>query len=708
MNEHLTNLKLAHPICVADGQCGTARVRGAAFSLKWSAFICCMGHLWLLLACLFKPTWVSAQEPVKIWEFSPYEVEVWYSFSANLHASQAAQQVWLAAVKADLQRTFQATWQVTMKPLPQELSGMVSREFNSFTLDSLRAGELVLVVTNQHSATKTLRTFEAAIETLTEIACTASIKQQLESSTANLQLTEETPQSKQLASLISKCVVDADGAASIEQKLKSATIAAALIPRWSLSQVAEVARPLTTSLPWQSDSLFRKLDKIFFLSISADGDETELHVRELDCPMQYLGPAMSDRSINWPYSARLATSTLSRAFAPVARVEDADSKTAVLRLRAGGLIVDKRNPALVTIGDVMQPIVRRDDRNGTPTLLEPLSWTFAAITASDGIKMEANVYTYSGGPGLQGRKNRRTQRMLLKVRPVTQQTDIELLVRDNGQPQSGCFVYRRDLLTDEFELLGRTDWRGRLTVPVPYDLGGFLPEAVRYQRQVAKREAEAQKLKEASETESDERAEIDQIDDKANGPNADSVADSVADVDVDFDAPSAKETHSSAAVGDSAVIPLHAPLTQIYIKNGDTVLAKLPMVPGLKDIETAQLPDDTRRLKAEAFIRGFQGEILDLIGLRNLLAARIQLHLKNGKAEQAKATLAELRQLKNYNEMSDQLVQIQRRMLDENAGPISMSSKNRIDRMFQTTRDMLQKYLQDNLLSDSEKAVSGL
>lgn len=696
MKEHLTNSKLAHPICVADSQCGTARVREAIFSLKLGAFICCLEQLWLLLACLFAPTCVGAQEPVKIWEFSPYEVEVWYSFSANLHASQAAQQAWLAAVKADLERTFQATWHVTMKPLPQELSGAVSREFNSFTLDSLRAGELVLVVANQHAATKSLRTFEAGIETLTEIACTASIKQQLESSTADLQLPAEAPQSKQLASLISKCVVDADGAASIEQKLKAATIAAALVPRWSLSQVTEVARPLTTSLPWQSDSLFRKLDKLFFLSISADGDETEIHVRELDCPMQHLGPAMSDRSISWPYSARLATATLARAFAPVARVEDADSKTAVLRLRAGGLIVDKRNPALVAIGDVMQPIVRRDDRNGTPTLLEPLSWTFAAVTASDGIKMEANVYTYSGGPGLQGRKNRRTQRMLLKVRPVTQQTDIELLVRDNGQPQSGCFVYRRDLLTDEFELLGRTDWRGRFTVPVPYDLGGFLPEAVRYQRQVAKREAEAQKLKEASEPESDERAEVVRIDDQANGQNADA------------DAPSAKAIYSSAAVGDSAVIPLHAPLTQIYIKNGDTVLAKLPLVPGLKDIETAQLPDDTRRLKAEAFIRGFQGEILDLIGLRNLLAARIQLHLKSGKVEQAKATLAELRQLKNYNEMTTQLDQIQRRMLDENAGPISMSSKNRIDRMFQTTRDMLQKYLQDNLLSDSEKAVGGL
>lgn len=649
-----------------------------------------------LLAALIWPMRVDAQEPVKIWEFSPYEVEVWYSFAADVHISQTAQEIWLADMQADVERTFQATWRVKMKPLPLELSGVVLRDFSSFNLDSLRASEVVLVVANQHPSARTLRTFEAAVESLTEIACTASVKQQLQASIASLHLADDAPQSKQLDSLLSKCAVDASGAASIEQKLKSATVAAALIPRWSLSQVAEVARPLATPLPWQSDSVFRELDKLFFMSIRAHGDETEIQVRELDCPMQHLGPAMSERTANWPYSARLATSTLARAFAPVARVEDAESKTAVLRLRAGGLIVDKLNPASVAIGDVMQPIVRRDDRNGIPALLEPLAWTFAAITASDGVKMEANVYTYSGGPGLQGRKNRRTQRMLLKVRPVTQQTDIELLVRDDGRPQSGCFVYRRDLLTDEFELLGRTDWRGRFTVPIPYDLGGILPEAVRYQRMLAKREADAERLKAASISESDANGEVSQNDGDGNSPEA-----------LAGDA-TPQDDPASQMASDSAVIPLHAPLTQIYIKNGDTVLAKLPMVPGLREIETAQLPDDTRRLQAEAFVRGFQGEILDLIGLRNLLAARIQLHLKNGKVEQAKATLAELRQLKNYNEMSDQLNQIQRRMLAENAGPVSLSSKNRIDRMFQSTRDMLQKYLQDNLLSDSEKAVSGL
>jgi hypothetical protein len=129
------------------------------------------------------------------------------------------------------------------------------------------------------------------------------------------------------------------------------------------------------------------------------------------------------------------------------------------------------------------------------------------------------------------------------------------------------------------------------------------------------------------------------------------------------------------------------------------------MVPGLKEIETAELPDDARRLRAEAFVRGFQGEVLDLIGLRNLLAAQIKLYLKKDDIEQAQNVLEELRRLRNYNEMAKSLELIQRKMLDETEGPIPLRAKNSIDRMFQTTRDMLQKYMQDDLVDQSEQAV---
>jgi hypothetical protein len=135
------------------------------------------------------------------------------------------------------------------------------------------------------------------------------------------------------------------------------------------------------------------------------------------------------------------------------------------------------------------------------------------------------------------------------------------------------------------------------------------------------------------------------------------------------------------------------------------LLAKLPIVPGLKQVETAELQDDRGRLNVEAFVSGFQGEILDLIGLRNLLAARVRLLLKDDRLAEAEAVVDELRRLRNFDEMADELELIQRRALNEREGEIPASAKNSIDRMFQTTRDLLQKYLQDDLVDQTENSL---
>lgn len=657
----------------------------------------------LALCGLLLPDTPSRAQEVKIWEFSPYEVEVWYAFDATVNASAIARQTFVSQLQDELERTFRAAWRVQLSPLADDIANTVVRDFENFSVADLTAAELVLVVSLRNDQTKTVRTFEAALESLSEIHCSLDARLELENAVASLELPDDSP----VRELVGKCVVDEGGLSSLQQKLEEATIGAALLPRVAAAEVSEHVRNLVTPLPWQIDSVLRQRDKLFFLLVGMDGDDIVCKVRELDCPMQYLGPAFQDLTSNWPYASRLASATLVRAFAPVARVEDASAKTASLRLRAGGLILNSQNPAQVHVGDVMQPIVRRDDRNGVPTLLEPLSFTFAAITDSDGVKMNANVYTYSGGPGLQGRKNRRTQRMLLRVRPVVEQTDIRITVRGDGRPQSGCFIYNRDLLTEEFEFLGRTDWRGRFSIPMPKENGGFLPEEVRAKRYLAKKQAEAEAAA-AEENATTDSATTDSAGTEADATASDEPTDAGTDKPPGAAAaePSVDEPTRQSSSGDPDILPLNFPLLQLYIKSGDTVLAKLPVVPGLKEIETAELPDDARRLQSEAFVRGFQGEILDLIGLRNLLAARIKLHLKNDKLLEAEQVMEELRRLRNYNELAKELELIQRKMLDEKEGAIPGSAKNKIDRMFQTTRDMLQKYLQDNLVDESERAIA--
>lgn len=591
----------------------------------------------LLSGCVLWPQRALAQNApqveVKVWEFSPYDVEVQYLFEADVNASPYAQQVWMSQVQAELERTFRAAWHVQLSPLRSDLAPTLLRHFDSFTIDDLKRHE-------ERLANPT----DATVATPADPNASAAANEQA--------LASEPP---------------------------------------------PPAR--TNEKPAPSQNLWRGHDKLFFLLVRREGDETVVQVRELDGPLRFLGPAMSGASSNWNYAAHLAAVSISNAFAPVARVEDAESRSAQLRLRAGGLILHRDNPASVVAGDVMQPVVRRDDRNGVPTLLEPLPWTFAAITASDGVKLQANVYTYSGGPGLQGRKNRRTQRLLLKVRPLYEQSNLELVVRHSGQAQAGCFIYSRDMLTDQFELLGRTDWRGQLTIAAPAQPTEILPEAERAQRAIAKRAAAAQAM---------ESQAMESPTPPSDAPAPTTTEIPTPEIVATENASTNSPTDSTQLVEqDTSLIPLRTPLLLLYVKQGDTVLAKLPMVPGLAEVETAELPDDRRRLLAEAFVRGFQGEILDVVGMRSLLAARVKKLMASNRREAATEAVKELRQLKNYTQMADELEAIQRRMLDETEGPIPLAAKSRIDVMFQTTRTMLQKYLQDSLLSDSERAVEG-
>jgi hypothetical protein len=622
------------------------------------------GCVLVLCVALSATTHVFAQE-VRVWEYAPYEVEVCLEFDSASFASSESRQRFADRLTAELQRTYRAAWSLNVSPIPLDASIAIHRSFESFTVEDLLSNELVLVISVDHPQAKLVRTFEAALSTLPVILVTESTQSRLQVAWESSDAQER----ERLTQALAKCQVEEAGLVSIIDRLNRADVAAALVRRDILPSLGENIRTLATPLPWQLDHQLRKYDKLIFLRIEDSKDGLRIQARELDCSMHFLGPAYFGEALSDSFASRVAATVIDRAFAPVARVEDAESATAVLRLRAGGLIVNPDNPAAVRRGEVMQPIVRRDDRNGIPTLLEPLSWTFAAVTHTDGVELQANVYSYSGGPGLRGRMNRRTERVLLRVRPLYQQTELEVVVRGTNQPQPGCFVYQRDLLTEDYQLLGRTDWRGRLTVAVPDDMGGFLPEAVRRERYLAEQAAKA-----------------------AAAQQTEVVTEEIPPI----------ERH---ARDDRQVIPLRAALTQLYVKSGEQLLAKLPIVPGLKQVETAELQDDRGRLNVEAFVSGFQGEILDLIGLRNLLAARVRLLLKDDRLAEAEAVVDELRRLRNFDEMADELELIQRRALNEREGEIPASAKNSIDRMFQTTRDLLQKYLQDDLVDQTENSL---
>lgn len=643
----------------------------------------CMRLLSLVLLIVLRAP-VAAQEQA-VWEYAPYRVQIWHAFEPHLSVTEQARQRFLGQLEHELRRVFKATWRYHIQPMPERLKPIVFRNQGRLSFDDLSRNEWTLVVASGRPETRSIRTFQAAAESLSEVRVSPSTQAAFENIQAQIPLEPDSSESR----IMSKLKVQPDGDQAIIQSLVEQKISAALVPRAYLKSDAKI-RTISTLLPWQTDVMLDHRDKLFLIVVGAKEDQFHARVMELDCTTRVTGPMVTGQTDHWSQVTQLTSRLMQQAFAPMARIEEADDKVARLRHRAGGLISpdDQGNPSRIGVGDLMQPIVRRDDQNGQPLLLKALKFTFAAITQSDGVTMTANVYTYSGGPGLKGRQNPRTRRLLLRVRPVTDQSQLQIVARE--QPQralAGCAIYTKDWLTDQFQFLGRTDWSGQLPVTAPPSPVSIMPSSVKTERAALLQSAREAAIAQA-------RAEYQQKVQQAETQQKVLPPLDVSNVVV-----------PEMPVDPATLVHLTVPLIQIYVKSGDRVSARLPFVPGLADTEIAELNDESLQLHAESLVRGFQGEILDLVGQRNLLSARVRLHISQGQLDQATKRMEQMRNLKDFNQMNDQLSLVQRNVLERlDAGGIR-SSQTQIDRMFKNTRDLLQKFLQDQIVAETEDAL---
>ncbi|HBJ33476.1 MAG TPA: hypothetical protein DDZ51_01695 [Planctomycetaceae bacterium] len=138
----------------------------------------------------------------------------------------------------------------------------------------------------------------------------------------------------------------------------------------------------------------------------------------------------------------------------------------------------------------------------------------------------------------------------------------------------------------------------------------------------------------------------------------------------------------------------------LYVKNGGAVLARLPVVPGQSELEVADLFGDDQRLRAEAYIRGTQNSIVDLVAIRQLFAARIRMRLKAGQLQEAKDLLESLRNEPTYEKIAGDMGRKLLQLKGRNSG-----EQSKIDRMFAQTREMLVKNISPTLIRELEEAV---
>lgn len=144
------------------------------------------------------------------------------------------------------------------------------------------------------------------------------------------------------------------------------------------------------------------------------------------------------------------------------------------------------------------------------------------------------------------------------------------------------------------------------------------------------------------------------------------------------------------------ILPYEMPVRIVYLKNGGQLLRRLPIVPGLDTQLISDVPDDDPRLQAESAIKGFHGQIKDLVAQRQMLAIRIKKRLQEGKVEEARELHAEFGKLETRSSMNDRLNKAQRQQVESPNKYV----QGRIDDLYGDTRSMVAKYLRPEL--DSE------
>ena len=388
-------------------------------------------------------------------------------------------------------------------------------------------------------------------------------------------------------------------------------------------------------------NLLRQLDKIYATSLRYENGVYQLGVAEFDtnARVRVLTAKRSFRNLE-TLPAQIF-SCLKEVFSPIAQVDYngvTDGKTARIKIRAAAMVADVEagSPIMMQKGDVLRPVVRKNDRSTQAPEYDgviEVTWTYMYIndltvqededlgvlrTNGNGKGQVISTFTMLRNP-IAARRNTLQEKYGLLVRPVQESSLLKIVANDReNYTLQGYNVYAKSPKIDpEAEgdaptlLIGQTDWRG--AIEVTQDI---------FQNQGTTK------------------------------------------------------------------------LVVIYVRNGQQVLARLPIVPGYRALEEVKLPNDDYRLQYEAFFVGFQNSILDYTVQQAVYKIRIEHHINKDEEEKARKLLKELSKVPSAVALNDVLTKREAGLQDD--PNIDANTKRKIEGMFEKTRKLINEYLQGN------------
>jgi len=142
------------------------------------------------------------------------------------------------------------------------------------------------------------------------------------------------------------------------------------------------------------------------------------------------------------------------------------------------------------------------------------------------------------------------------------------------------------------------------------------------------------------------------------------------------------------AIGSITVMPGPGRLRMIYVRNGASLLARVPVVPGWQPVVTVQIFDDAARIRAEGFLAAIQARLMDVVARREILITRVRHLLEAGDLDAAQEQLDQLQNLPNRQRFLQEIAQQQQRNT-----PSDPQLAARVERLFDATKKLLAQFL---------------
>jgi hypothetical protein len=307
---------------------------------------------------------------VEPWDYSPYRVLIWLvSDDPSVNADSMK-----AELRAFLDRDYFSVWRFNLADAPAAIRSAAVRDIGGLSYDSITAADPVLAVKRDHPEAVRIRIAKNVGEFVGKVYGTKGRIEEV----------------KRRAAAVGDATIDGvvnrleavEGDAGEVQDLwvKDETEAVLVSRGMAITLTEPAAKLMTPRISNLVSDAVDRYDKIFIVRVKRDVIPHQVDAVEFDSLMRHFGPVASVQAATERSLPHAVGRAISKAFAPVVRIENAGQSTAVGLLRAGGLIVDDSSPANIRIDDVLEPMTRKNDRNGKPILIGPLDWSFLLVS----------------------------------------------------------------------------------------------------------------------------------------------------------------------------------------------------------------------------------------------------------------------------------------------------------------------------------------